>query len=340
MCGIAGVFGKAQEDDVRLMIRSIRHRGPDAEGYQNNDCGWLGHCRLSIIDIAGGIQPMSNEDSHVLLAFNGEIYNYNELRQELSELGVTFHTKSDTEVILRGYVYWGEEIVKRLDGMFAFAILDAKKEILLLARDRIGKKPLYWNIDNNTVTFCSELKGIHANPNVHSTVNIDSLRQYFLFDAVQTPNSIVQNIFKVQPATYIIFQTNGNKKEMTYWTPPSIITEPKSFNSIQEELDKRLQKAVQTRLLLADVPVGVFLSGGIDSATIAWYAQQELKNIETFSIGFKEKSYDESADARIVSTALGTRHHEFFVSAKESCDVISKLGELVDEPIADRKSVV
>ncbi len=334
MCGIAGFAGRGAQDTLEKMTRSLVHRGPDGEGYFFDvklSVG-LGHRRLSIIDLEGGKQPIFNEDKSVAIVFNGEIYNFLDLRKDL-ESRHKFLTNSDTEVIIHLYEELGEGVFEKLNGMFAIAIYDFRKGKLILARDRIGKKPLYWGVFDNAIIFGSEIKALMQHPLFKKELDLESLNKYLSCDYVPTPASIWKNIYKLEPATYLVWQ-NGKIIKNSFWKPNFDVSRI-NFRDALRELDKRLNDSVRSRLI-SDVPLGIFLSGGIDSSTIAYYAQKNSKSpIKTFSVAFDEKSFDESAHARSVAKFLGTEHFEESFHSEDLLDLVPKMAELLDEPLAD-----
>lgn len=340
MCGIVGFVGGGDQNIIEKMMHSIHHRGPDDGGFFHKENIWLGHRRLSILDLSPlGHQPMESLSRQTVIVFNGEIYNFQELKKELEKKGYAFRGGSDTEIILALYEEEGTESFKKMDGMFALALYDKKTGRLVLARDRMGKKPLYYACLENGICFGSELKALLEHPQIKKEIDLQSFAEYLSFDAVFTPHSIFKNIQKLEPGHFLVFEKGNISKEKfwdiefgkeTVWT--GVDHEEKN---ILQEMDARLQKAVESRLV-ADVPIGIFLSGGLDSSTIAYYAQKlSGKKIETFSIGFEEKSYDESLFAREVASFLGTDHHEHILKAHEALDIIPKVADIIDEPVAD-----
>jgi len=334
MCGITGYIGEGSKDTLEAMSASIAHRGPDAHGAwlsQNSSVG-LAHQRLAIIDLSpGGAQPMVSGEGRYVIVFNGEIYNFQELKKELP--GYPFKSNSDTEVILAAFSTWGTSAFERLGGMFAFALYDTHKHELFLVRDRVGKKPLYWSRQGATLLFGSELKALRAHPRMHASLNTRSLGQYLSREYVPTPHTMYEDVYKLPPGAYLHYK-NEEVHINTFWQPykkTHIESEPDAL----VHFDMQLEKAVKERML-ADVPLGVFLSGGIDSSTVAYYASC-LSNtpIETFSISFGEKSFDESSHARAVAQHLGTKHHEARLCAHDALALITDLPEVFDEPVAD-----
>ena len=338
MCGIAGFWGKGDESVMRVMTEALHHRGPDFTGtfFDPKMALGLGHARLSILDLsAGAHQPFFSEDKRFVIIFNGEIYNFKSIRQDLVDRGCgPFQTQGDTEVLLKAYQADGLACLSKLNGMFAFAIFDYEKNELLLARDRMGKKPLYIAQASGTLLFASELKAILQHPEFKSELNLNALNHYLTLDYVPTPISIFEGVEKLEGGHYLQMDFKGNIKRGSFWEPNFIPLEI-SFDEAKEELDRLLAEATALRLV-ADVPVGIFLSGGLDSSAVAYYAQkQATKPIQTFSIGFNEKSYDERAYAQQVATQLGTEHHERILTAQESIDLIPTVFSSLDEPFAD-----
>jgi len=334
MCGIAGFLGEGTRGELEAMLGAIEHRGPDDRGIVLRKGVGLAHARLSIIDTSTtGHQPMLLPDASVTIVLNGEIYNYRELREELIKAGCTFRGTSDTEVILSLYKRSGIECFKELVGMFALALYDEKKETLILARDRMGEKPLYWTKRGGTILFASELRGLMAG-RVTRDVNQDALKHYLFSDYVPTPHSILENVFKLEPATLLICTKNSTEKKK-YWTPPRH-TVSLSLADASLRLEELLQKSVAREVLSADVPLGVFLSGGLDSSTIAYFAQKSsARPIDTFSIAFDEPSFDESRYAHDVAAHIGSNHHEERLTADAALGLVEQIPDVLSEPVAD-----
>lgn len=334
MCGITGFIGKGSKDNLLKMVDSIKHRGPDAQSCFFEDGVALGHTRLSVLDLSSaGSQPMFNQNKDITIVFNGEIYNFPILRKELEDLGYVFKSTSDTEVIVYLYKEFGEKCFEKMNGMFALAIYDFSKNRLILARDRMGKKPLYWCVFENTLIFGSELKSLTLHPFFKKEIDLNSLNKYLQYDYVPSPDTIFKQVYKLEPASYLTFE-KGKVEKQQFWQM-DFAERDISFIDATLELDERMNKSVSSRLV-SDVPLGVFLSGGIDSSTIAYYAQKNSKEkIKTFSIGFEEKSFDESDHAQQVSDFLGTEHHSKILSAKDLLEIIPRLAEVIDEPLAD-----
>jgi asparagine synthase (glutamine-hydrolysing) len=347
MCGIVGLLtSKATnvpEYDVLRQMRDILfHRGPDDEGEYirsldgNGPFVFLGHRRLSIIDLAGGHQPLSNEDGTIWVIFNGEIYNFKELREELKGRGHQFRTHSDVEVIAHAYEEYNEDCFRYFNGMFAIAIWDEKRCQLVLARDRLGKKPLYYSFINETFLFASELKAIMVCPTFLRRVDPSSLMKYLFFEFIPCPHTIFKDARKIPAASYLIW----DKKKMEikqYWSPFDPQQGEKNLSEAEAKLRmmELLEESVKRRLI-SDVPLGVFLSGGIDSSTITALAQKEVPGrIKTFSIGFEDPSFDESKYATLASKYIGTEHHEQMMAPADLLNIIPGLPDILDEPMGD-----
>jgi asparagine synthase (glutamine-hydrolysing) len=346
MCGICGdvdLLGAPDEAPVRRMARALAHRGPDAEGFFVEGPAALGHRRLSILDIAGGVQPMVREG--VALVFNGQAYEHDVVRERLRSRGHAFTTRSDTEVVLRAYLEWGERFVEELHGMFAIALWDAPRRKLLLARDRLGKKPLYYALAQGAswtgapegaatrAVFGSELKAFAAHGGVPRELDHEALAQYLAVEYVPAPRSIHRHLFKL-PAGHVAVLDGRGFRLRRYWELPAPAASRISPEEAGEELVRLLEGAVARRLV-ADVPVGVFLSGGIDSTTIAALAARHKDPLQTFSIGFTEQSFDETPYAQLASGRLGTVHATERLSGKDCLDLLPDAVASLDEPFAD-----
>jgi asparagine synthase (glutamine-hydrolysing) len=316
------------------MSLSIRRRGPDDEGfYEAPGVGFVFR-RLSIIDVEGGHQPMSNEDGSVWVMLNGEIYGFLDLRNELLRNGHKFKTKSDTEVVAHAYEEYGEKCFERLNGMFAIAIWDAKRSRLLLARDRLGKKPLYWTEKNGTIWFASELKALVAAGVVNRELDLVSVGVYFRSDYIPTPRTIFINSQKLEPASVLAWDGSSVKKIWSFWQPEAVSIQVDS-NDVVAGLRERLDLAVRERLV-SDVPLGLFLSGGIDSSVIAESAaRQSSSQLKAFTIGFDDPSHDERPVARAVAQALGIELHEETLTPDSALGILDEAVALLDEPLAD-----
>ncbi len=342
MCGIAGWAGlslRGDEAEQRLsdMCGVIRHRGPDGEGRLLLPHVALGMRRLSIIDVTGGWQPIANEDSTVQVVFNGEIYNHRELRRELELRGHVFRTHSDTETIVHGYEEWGDAVVEHLRGMFGIALWDVPRSRLLLARDRLGIKPLYvWPHDGG-IAFASELKSLQQLPNFPTTVSRDALLRYLALGYVPDPLSIFPGISKLEPGHRLAWTAAGIT-DSTYWSPTARPIHDISEDEAVAELRRQLEDAVSCHLE-SEVPLGAFLSGGVDSSTVvAQMARLLSRPVKTFAIGFDSKTHNEAPDARRVADAIGTEHTELIVRP-EADGLIDELLLGFDEPFADSSAL-
>lgn len=346
MCGIVGgISPRLSSPDLRHeLVRCLAHRGPDDEGEyfdeQNNI--FLGQTRLAIIDLnPSGHQPMqyTHAGRTFWITFNGEIYNYKELKQELEKLGHKFATHSDTEVILAGYAQWGMPVVERLRGMFAFALWDEQKQELTLGRDRFGVKPLFYYKHNNELVFCSEISVLKKWPGFSKTINHNALSLFLQLGFISGSETIFEHVTRVTPGSYATLNKHGEIiKEEKYWQPEDYIGVPVHQHSAGEALDaveKVLAESFKYRLV-ADVPVGVFLSGGVDSALVTALLQKDsAKQLKTFTIGFAEKGYDEAPAAKKIAEHLHTDHTELYISEKDILNEVAKYGELFDEPFGD-----
>jgi asparagine synthase (glutamine-hydrolysing) len=343
MCGIAGFIGAGNIVDIQNMNLAQASRGPDADGVWNDKekAIYLGHRRLSIIDIAGGAQPMWTPDGALGIVFNGEIYNHAELRNELKNLGHSFISDhSDTEVLLLGYKAWGEALTDRLNGMWAFALYDRANNRLFCSRDRFGKKPFYYTHRPDLFAFASELTALTAHSAINPTLSRPALKKYFAYGYIPAPYSIYENIYKLPAGHSLCFDLNENRVTVKqYW---EYIMEP--FDTIPadpvatwgEELRDLLGKAVKRRLI-SDVPIGTFLSGGIDSSAVSAFAARELGEgkLNTFSIGFDEASFDESEFANTAAKYLKTNHHLEWLSLEKAKDLLPAIARRLDEPMGD-----
>ena len=345
MCGIAGkiYFEKERKislEELKSMTDIILHRGPDDEGHYINSNVGLGFRRLSIIDLHTGHQPLSNQDKSIWITFNGEIYNYKELRATLEKKGYSFKTNTDTETIVYLYQEYGEKCVDYLRGMFAFVIWDDKQKLLFGARDRFGIKPFHYYIDNEKFVWGSEIKSISASENIKKDINLESLDYYFAYSYTPREQSIFHQIKKLKPGHSFKFRPyEKDKLEIKpYWT---IHFEPdysKSESYWKEAIYDTLSESVKMRMI-SDVPLGAFLSGGVDSSTVvALMALNSDKPIKTFSIGFKEEKYNELQYARLIAEKYRTEHHEFIIEP-ESIDLLPDLVRAYDEPFADDSAI-
>lgn len=319
------------------MNESLRHRGPDDEGIFVGPGIGLGHRRLSIIDVAGGHQPISNEDGTIWVLLNGEIYNYPELSAELSSRGHQFTTKSDTEAIVHLYEDYGEECFAKLRGMFAIAIWDSRERKILLARDRVGKKPLYYYVDRNRLIFGSELKAVLAADGLPRTIDPLAVCDYFSFSYIPAPKTVYKNIRKLQPAHYLVVSRSG-LRETEYWKLSFSNVKNYSEDEWCELIRQQLCEATRIRLM-SEVPLGAFLSGGVDSSSVvAMMSRLMDRPVTTCSIGFSADKYDESEFARQIADQFRSDHHEETVEVN-ALDVLDKLAWHYDEPFADSSAV-
>lgn len=346
MCGINGFIkfknGKNFNTDYHMkkivhgMNRKIIHRGPDAEGlYSDEDCS-LGMRRLSIIDLHTGAQPIYNSSHDKLIVFNGEIYNYRELRDELIAEGCVFHTKTDTEVILLGIEWYGKDFIKRLEGMFAFCIYDMKEHVWMLVRDRTGEKPLYYYKTDEFLIFGSELKSLLSTGLVPKEIDRESLSTYFQLAYIPAPGCIIKNIHKLMPAMIMEINEKGEISTESYWRLQLNPSEKyNDYNYCKRKLREKLFYSVSHKMV-SDVPVGAFLSGGFDSAVIVGImAEISDRPVDTFTIGFKEKSYDESGLADMIAKRNGTNQHVLTLDWNEAVKDIDTILNNIDEPFAD-----
>jgi len=322
------------------MCRSIAHRGPDDQGIWLEGAVGLGVRRLSIIDVAGGHQPIHNQDESEWIVFNGEIYNFPQLRERLNARGHRFYTRTDTEVVIHAYDEWGERCVEELNGMFGFAIWDSRRQTLFLARDRLGIKPLYYAITPDVLAFASELKAILTIPGMRREVDLAALDDYLALEYVPSPRSIIRGIRKLPPGHTLSWRMdNGDGQLRQYWDVDlgASEREPDTVPLAQraEELRAVLLESVRKELI-SDVPLGVFLSGGIDSSTVAaMMTRLTPGHVNSFSIGFSDPSFDESAHARQVAQHLGTNHRELILEPSMLTDLVPSVTENLDEPLAD-----
>ena len=354
MCGISGFFTNEIDstifsDSLRKMSKKLEHRGPDDCGiwFDENIGVALAHQRLSIVDLSiAGRQPMGSHCGRYLLTFNGEIYNHLSIRKEIKD-SIKWKSHSDTETLINAISIFGiETTLKKITGMFSFALWDKKNRQLTLARDRVGEKPLYYGFFKDTLLFASELKAINAFPNYSPTIDREALYLYMKYGYVPAPYSMYKNIYKLLPGTYLTFskkdlKQNSMPDEKKYWSLDNNSLEQMgklykiSENEAIDLLEELLKKSISEQLL-GDVPIGVFLSGGLDSTSIVSLIQsQSLKPIQTFNVGFNESEYDESSRASAISEYIGTIHHKIILSPSEALEVIPSLPTLYDEPFSD-----
>lgn len=349
MCGIAGfvdAHNNTSEQVLLNAIRTMQYRGPDGEGVffhqSNNATVGLAHRRLSIIDLSsGGKQPMTYK--HLTITFNGEVYNYMEVKKALMHKGHSFHSNSDTEVILHAYEEWGSDCLQYFHGMFALVIYDQNVNALFCARDRAGVKPLFYYYKNGTFIFASELKAFHPFPSFQKKINYDAVAAFMQYGNVPTPHCIFEDCYKLKPGHFISYNINTSElNEKTYWNVYDAYNQPKvqlSFQEAKQETEKVLQKAFNYRMV-ADVPVGVFLSGGYDSACVTSLLQSASSQpLKTFTIGVPDIGLNEAPFAKKVSEHLGTDHTEYTCTQKEAIDLIESLPYHYDEPFADSSAI-
>ena len=349
MCAISGFADFNNTSSLKIlqdMNRTMAHRGPDGEGYKLLNSGnaqvGLGHRRLSIIDLSeGGSQPQTY--NHLHITYNGEIYNYNDIKIELEELGHNFHTHSDTEVILHAYAQWGAEAIQKFIGMFAFVIYDELKNELFACRDRAGIKPFFYYWEDSLFLFGSELKSILVHPAFKKEINTDAVANFMQFGYVATPHCIWQYTQKLKPGHYLILSVaDANFKIIQYWNVYNAYNKPKliiDFEEAKQETEKLLQSACGYRMV-SDVPVGVFLSGGYDSTTVAALLQKDrTTKIKTFTIGVPDAGLNEAPYAKEIAAHLGTDHTEYYCTEKEALELIPGLPYYYDEPFADSSAI-
>jgi asparagine synthase (glutamine-hydrolysing) len=346
VCGICGFsFERRPDYDgpriLEQMADVIRHRGPDDHGYHIDGPVHLGHRRLSIIDLEGGKQPLSNEDGKVTIVYNGEVYNFAALKDDLIEKGHVFKTVSDTEVLVHLWEEVGTEMPSHLNGMFAFALWDAGKKELFLARDRMGQKPLYWTHNRDGLVFGSELRSLLVHPTVERRLDSVSLGKYMLFDSVPAPGSILEGVNKLEPGTWLLYK-DGRTRTSRYWdiSFPGKREKPPTFAEAKEELYERMRRSVERRMI-SDVPLGVFLSGGIDSSAVTALMCDLVgpSNVKTFSVGFANSSFDESEHASSVAKHFGTQHFSEQLEASTMMDLLPGIISRLDEPLADNSLI-
>ena len=343
MCGIVGKYNFRTGEPVapeliKAMCDKVVYRGPDDGGVYTDGSIGLGHRRLSIIDLSElGHQPMSSEDQKLWITFNGEIYNFQSLREDLISKGYTFKSNTDTEVIIYLYQEYGENCLQYMRGMFAFAIWDQEKSCLFLARDRIGKKPLFFYFDGKTFIFASEIKSILEDSEIGKEINFEAFCDYFKYLYVPDPKTIYRNIYKLEPGHYLICSKEGIKKK-EYWDVSFADESTMGLQDISKELLEILNESVKLRMI-SDVPLGAFLSGGIDSSgVVALMARQQNNPVTACSIGFDKEDYDEIKFARMIAEKYNTDHHEFTVKQKAE-EILADLAYYFDEPFADSSAV-
>jgi asparagine synthase (glutamine-hydrolysing) len=352
MCGLTGFCDfnkKLTKKDLNTANDVLLHRGPDSGNVEvfetDNAVIGFGHRRLSILDVSeNGSQPMFSDDKNIVVVLNGEVYNFKEIREELIGLGYSFHSDSDTEVIIKAYQQYGiDEAVKKFIGMFAIALYDIKKQAIYLLRDRPGVKPLYYYYNKGLLLFASELKSIYTYPGFEKNINEKAISLFFNYGYIRAPYTIFNNTYKVQPGHYIKIDIRQQKTEdVTYWDVFDYYNKPKlkiSEDDALEKIESLFTSAFQYRMV-SDVPVGVFLSGGYDSSVVAAILQKNsTQKIKTFTIGFSEEKWDEAPHAKKIAAHLGTDHHEYYCTTKEAQDIFPLLADIYDEPFGDSSGI-
>ena len=346
MCGLLGIVDYKKSINTNLfneMLNSLKHRGPDDEGieiFSLDSCSiFLGHRRLSIIDISSnGHQPMLYE--HLAIIYNGEVYNFKDIRQDLISEGYSFDSNSDTEVILKSYHFWGIDCVERFRGMFAFAIYDSKQQEIIIFRDRAGVKPLYYSLTDNALIFSSELRPLLNYPDFNKEIDFEAVSSYLQFGYIHAPKTIFKTVQKLIPGHYLKYDIKSKVLvKNCYWNINDFYENQVAREDITEKLEATIIEAFNLRMI-ADVPVGVFLSGGIDSSLVAAIVQKYSKMpINTFTIGFEDKKYDESNYAKEIAKYLGTNHTELICNKEDALAIIMKLPKIFDEPFADSSAI-
>ncbi|HWT42093.1 MAG TPA: asparagine synthase (glutamine-hydrolyzing), partial [Sphingopyxis sp.] len=345
MCGIAGIYHLETAKPVdparlRAMLQPMQHRGPDGSGEWTAPGVGLGHLRLSIIDIEGSPQPMASDDEIVTLTYNGEIYNFRELRAELEDRGHRFRTSGDTEVIIAAWRQWGPDCLSRLNGMFAFAIHDHQRGCLFLARDRLGVKPLHYvRLSDGSVAFASELKGLLRNPLLRQEANLTAIEDFLAFGYVPDDNCIVAGVQKLPAGHYLMLERGKPVAAPTRWWAPDFSKRIRASEGEAAEHLVHLMRAAVTDRMVADVPLGAFLSGGVDSsAVVALMAEASAKAVKTCTIGFDQAALDETAYAQQIAERFATDHRTRTVSSGDFA-LVDRIADMFDEPFADASAL-
>ena len=335
MCGICGILGASEPDVVDSMMESMKHRGPDDSGKYLDDNVGLGHRRLSIIDLSeNGRQPIHNEKENVWVTYNGEIYNFLKIKDELENLGHNFYTDTDTEILVHGFEEWGGNVVKKLRGMYAFVIYDKDKKELFLATDRFGKKPIYYAINEGKFYFASEIKALLKIPGFKAEINLKSLNSYLSLQYVPGPATMLDGVYKLLPA-HCATVKDGSIKTWRYWDLNIIPNNDCEFDTATKQVRRLLEESVKMRLM-SDVPLGAFLSGGLDSsALVALMTQIMDEPVKTFSIGYGVEGVDETAEAKYVADYLDTDHTQIYTDDKDVVKEFEKMVWHLSEPIGD-----
>lgn len=349
MCGLTGYFSRTANvipvlrESLPDAVNALHHRGPDDQGvwYGADNAVGLGHARLSILDLsAHGHQPMISSDGRLVMVFNGEVYNYSDIRRELEPLGHTFAGTGDSEVILAAFRQWGVQAVNRFIGMFAIALWDAQARTITLLRDRLGVKPLYYGWDGDTLWFGSELKALRAFRHWKSEIDSTALAEYFQFGHINAPRSIYRKVSKLPPAHWLELGPHSEPVVRRFWSVLDVLHTPLtgSEDELAEQLESLMIDAFRLRMV-SDVPVGMFLSGGIDSSLVTALLQKHHGNVHTFTIGFNEAQSNEAPHARRIAEHLGTNHTERILEASEAKRILPRWGELYDEPFQDSSGI-
>jgi asparagine synthase (glutamine-hydrolysing) len=351
MCGITGFVDykkKLNKDHLDDANKILRHRGPDSGDlafFESTEANiGFGHRRLSILDVSSnGNQPMYSDDNSVVIILNGEVYNFKEIRHELTALGHSFNSDSDTEVIIKAYQQFGIEAVHKFIGMFAFAIYDLNKQIVYLLRDRAGVKPLYYFHKNDCILFASELKSIYAYPVFEKVINEKAVSLFFKYGYIRAPHTIFRHTYKLRPGNYLKIDLQSKKvEEIEYYSVIDFYNKPKlkiSEEEATDEVERLFTSAFQYRMV-SDVPVGVFLSGGYDSGVVSAILQKNNSSkIKTFTIGFHEEKYNEAPHAKKMAAYMGTDHHEYYCTTKEAQEILPTLADIYDEPFGDSSAI-
>ena len=337
MCGIVGFVDQKKSKEkakiIKDMTDQIIHRGPDGEGYYTDDLVALGHRRLSIIDVKGGGQPIYNQDKTLAIIFNGEIYNYQELKEQLENKGYVFQTKTDTEVILNGYAEWKDELYEKLRGMFAFVIYDKKNQELIGARDHFGIKPFYYYLTEDEFMFGSEIKSFLAHPNFHKEINTDALKMYLIFQYSVKEETFFKNVFKLKPGTFFHYK-DGKMMKNSYFEV-SFARKKLGYNEAYQKLQEVLEESIHYHQITSDVEVGAYLSGGVDSSYVVSVAKPE----KTFSVGFSYEGFDETDYAKDLSKMLNIDNKREKISAEDFFTALPKVEWHTDEPHANLSTV-
>ena len=334
MCGFCGYINKKEKDSIKKMNDAIIHRGPDDESYYKDDFIAMGFRRLSIIDLKGGRQPMTNEDDSMIITFNGEIYNFKEIKEDLLKKGHTFKTNADTEVILHGFEEYKEKILDKLRGMFAFAIWDKNNQKLFCARDHFGQKPFYYGIFNDTFMYASEIKSLLYHPDFKKEVNKEALKPYLTFQTSVLDETFFKGVYKLRPGHYLTYDFKTNKLETKEYYNINFKPKDQDFDKLVNKIDDTITKSIDYHII-SDVPVGAYLSGGIDSSYVVSY----LKPDKTFSVGFDYKNFNEVPMAKDLSEMLNIQNKNELINSDDFFESIDKVQYYADEPTANLSAV-